>query len=83
MSLVQNNPFNRPNPFKTANFDKFYHPHLGNKTTTDYAHLIYHDSYKRSSRVLNNNWTFNDNNISKRADFSRKYELNNSQISEF
>jgi len=82
MSLVQNNPFNKPNPFKQIQFDRFQHPHLANKSANDYSHLVYHDSHKlQHLGVLNNNWTFNDNNLGKKVDFSRKVDLNNSQIS--
>jgi len=74
MSFVQKNPFNKANPFKLTHFDKFHHAHLSNNNPKDYAHLIYHDSHKlHNSRVINNNWVFNDNNLSKRGDFSRKY----------
>lgn len=74
MSLVQNNPFNKANPFKSGQFDKFHHAHLPTSNPTDYAHLIYHDSYKlQHSRATINNWVFNDNNLTKKVDFNRKY----------
>lgn len=84
MSLVQNNPFNKPNPFKLTHYDKFHHAHLPTNHPADYAHLVYHDPQKlHNSRAITNNWVFNDNNLSKRGDFSRKYELSKSQVSEF
>jgi hypothetical protein len=84
MSLVQNNPFNKANPFKLGQFDRFHHAHLPTNNPTNYTHLIYHDSSRlQNSRAINNNWVFNNNNLTKRVDFNRKNDLNKSQISEF
>jgi hypothetical protein len=73
MSITQNNPFNKPNPFKVGYFES-YQPSYGvSSNTKDYSHLAYHDSHKNQYSKVNNNWSFNQNNLAKKVDFGRKY----------
>lgn len=81
MSLSQNNPFNKPNPFKSNNFEASQHPFQISSNIKDYSHLVYHDSHKLQYHRMNNNWSFNENNLSKKVDFTRKYESKINQIS--
>jgi hypothetical protein len=84
MSALQSNPFHKPSPFQLGHFEKFKLAQYPNTNSTDYSHLIYHDSYKpQQSRVSDNNWSFNENNLSKRVDFTKKYENNLSQVTDF
>ena len=81
MSLVHNNPFTKPNPYKITEYDPFRHPNL-NPSTTKYTHLFYYDPLltSRSTNIL---WDFKQNNLSHAVDFDRNYSSNNGYSSDF
>lgn len=81
MTALQNNPFHKPNPFTVVRHDRFEHPHLQSGRQPDYAHLIYKE--RGIPKPIENNWTFNENNVGRKVDFSRKYEMTASQVSDF
>lgn len=69
---VQNNPFHKPNPFKTVQYERFEHPHI-RPSNQDHQHLVYKEHPRLyNSRILENNWTFNENNIGKKYTFTKK-----------
>lgn len=73
MSFSQNNPFNKPNPFKSSHFENYQHSSQISSNKKDYSHFVYHDSHKLQYHQANYSWSFNENNLSKKVDFSRKY----------
>lgn len=73
MSLSQSNPFNKPNPFKSNNFEKYQTSSQISSNTKDYSHFVYHDTHKMQYHRMSNNWSFNQNNLSRKVDFTKKY----------
>ena len=73
MSLPQNNPFNKPNPFKVGYFESIQPSYGLSSNTKDFSHFVYHDSHKNQYPRVSSNWSFNQNNLTKKVDFGRKY----------
>jgi hypothetical protein len=81
---IQNNPFHKANPFRLIQFEKFEHAHLPAQKAQDHQQQLYKEHLRSvPARPLENNWTFKDNNLDRRHDFSRKPELANSHVSDF
>lgn len=74
MSALQANPFYKPSPFQLGHFEKFKHPYLSLPKSNEYSHLVYHESlHPKQTQINDNNWAFNQNNLSRKLDFARKY----------
>jgi hypothetical protein len=81
MSSSKNNPFNKPNPFKSNNFETYQPPSQICSNKTDFSHFVYHNSNKLQYHRIDNNWSFNQNNLTRKVDFTKKYEPKINQAS--
>jgi hypothetical protein len=79
---IQNNPFHKANPFRVVQYERFEHPHLQGQAQ-DHQHLIYQEGRPMSNKVIENNWTFNENNLTRKIGFTRKQDLTSSRVSDF
>ncbi len=60
MSAVKESPFNKPNPFKYGNYERFKHPHIPSSHLSDFSSISNRDSFRgKQSRVSDSTWYFN------------------------
>jgi len=75
---MQGNPFHKPNPYHVYKYNKFNHPHL----KEEYSSISIRDVTRpQQAIILENNWIFHENNLSKRVDFTKKTDTSLSQVS--
>lgn len=75
-----NNPFNKPNPFKAGYYESVKPYHVPSMSTKDFSHIAHNNSVRHQYSQVSNNWSFNQNNLTRKVDFSRKNELKSSQV---
>lgn len=78
------NPFHKPNPFKYGNIERFHHAHLPSSDTLNNSYMTSSNTCRlKQSNISGDSWQFNENNMNRRVDFTRKYEPGGSQVSNF